>query len=72
MLRPNKIGDKRWGLSEVESKPRDLRDDRGYRVIVVSVSVKLSLNPHRFLKSKGCGTQKPTSDFGVRDAHSTL
>jgi hypothetical protein len=34
------------GAVGVESKPRDLRSDRGYRVVVVSVSVRLNLNPH--------------------------
>jgi len=35
----------------VTSKPRDLGDDRGYRVVVATVSEGLDLNPHP-LKSK--------------------
>jgi hypothetical protein len=42
----------RIGLGRVGSKPRDLKNDRGYRVVVVVMSMRLSLNPHP-LKTEG-------------------
>jgi hypothetical protein len=47
------------GLGRVESKSRDLGNDRGYRVIVVEVSIRLNLNRHP-VKAEGaaldCGS----------------
>jgi hypothetical protein len=34
VLRPYKVGGERWWMGSVESKSRDLEDDRGYRVAV--------------------------------------
>jgi hypothetical protein len=42
----------RCGVGGVESKSRDLGNDRGYRVVVVLVWAGLSLNPHP-LKAEG-------------------
>jgi hypothetical protein len=39
-------------MGGVEFKPRDLRDDRGYRVAGVVMWVGLNLNPHP-LKTEG-------------------
>jgi hypothetical protein len=39
-------GGRRCDLDFVESKPRDLGNDRGYRVVVAAVWAILSLNPH--------------------------
>jgi hypothetical protein len=40
-------GGRRCDLDFVESKPRDLGSDRGYRVVAVMWAM-LSLNPHPF------------------------
>ena len=65
MLRPYEIGVERCGFGEVEIKSRDLGDDRGYRVIVVLVSVGLRPNPHP-LTTEGAAPKRRLADYVLR------
>jgi len=51
-------------MGEVEFKHRDLGSDRGYRVNVVAMWVKVNLNPHP-LKTKRGAAPKGSLYFGV-------
>ena len=64
VLRPYTFGGEWFGQGEAEFKPRDLRNDGGYRVAVLRSSMKVKVQV--WASAGGASLSPPKSDQGGR------